>query len=84
MAALKREAAINTAVREGICKILELDTDLAIVGEAENGCDAVALAKKFRPAIVLMDVAMPLLNGFEPTRQILKYLPNTKVLMLLA
>ncbi len=74
----------HTIVREGICKILELDTELEIVGEAENGRDAVALAKKFRPAVVLMDVAMPLLNGFEATRQILKSLPNTKVLILSA
>ena len=74
----------HTIVREGICKILELDSELEIVGEAENGRDAVALAKKFCPAVVLMDIAMPLLNGFEASRQILKSLPDTKVLILSA
>ena len=55
-----------------------------MVGEAQDGRQAVALAKKLRPDVVLMDIAMPLLNGLEATRQILKALPATKVLMLSA
>ena len=71
-------------VREGFRKMLELDPDLEVVGEARNGREAVALAKKLRPAVVLMDIAMPLLNGLEATRQVIKALPATKVLILSA
>src|SRR6187401_1322160 len=71
-------------VREGFRKMLELEDDLQVVGEAQNGRHAVAMAIKFRPAVVLMDIAMPLLNGLEATRQVLKAVPNTKVLILSA
>ena len=64
--------------------LLELEKDLQIVGEAEDGRQAVALVKKLRPAVVLMDIAMPLLNGLEATRQIRKDFPDTKVLILSA
>jgi DNA-binding NarL/FixJ family response regulator len=74
----------HTIVREGFRKMLELEDDFEIVGEAQDGRKAVALAKKLRPAVVLMDIAMPLLNGLEATRQILKALPQTKVLILSA
>ena len=71
-------------MREGLRMVLELEKDLQIVGEAEDGRQAVALVKKLRPAVVLMDIAMPLLNGLEATRQIRKDLPDTKVLILSA
>ncbi len=74
----------HTIVREGFRRMLELETDLEVVGEARDGRQAVALVKKLRPAVVLMDIAMPLLNGLEATRQILKAIPGTKVLMLSA
>ena len=64
--------------------LLEMEKDLQIVGEAEDGRQAVALVKKLRPAVVLMDIAMPLLNGLEATRQIRKDFPDTKVLILSA
>ena len=71
-------------VREGLRMLLELEKDLQIVGEAEDGRQAVALVKKLRPAVVLMDIAMPLLNGLEATRQIRQDYPDTKVLILSA
>jgi DNA-binding NarL/FixJ family response regulator len=74
----------HTIVREGFRKMLELDADLEVVGEAENGRQAVVLVKKLRPAVVVMDIAMPLLNGLEATRQILKAVPNTRILILSA
>jgi DNA-binding NarL/FixJ family response regulator len=74
----------NRVVRKAFRKILELENDLEVVGEAKNGHQAVAMAKKLRPAVVLMDIAMPLLNGLQATRQILKAAPATKVLMLSA
>ena len=74
----------NGVVRREFRQLLELEDDLEVVGEAKNGLQAVALVKKLRPAVVLMDIAMPLLNGLHATRQILKAAPATKVLMLSA
>jgi DNA-binding NarL/FixJ family response regulator len=74
----------HTIVREGFRRMLELEADLEVVGEAQDGREAVALVKKLRPAVVLMDIAMPRLNGLEATRQLLKVAPATKVLMLSA
>jgi len=74
----------HTIVREGFRKMLELEDDLEVVGEAEDGRQAVAMVKKLRPAVVVMDIAMPRLNGLEATRQIHKAIPATKVLILSA
>src|SRR5512137_1640044 len=74
----------HTIVREGFRKMLEMEKDLQVVGEAEDGRQAVAMVKKLRPAVVLMDIAMPRLNGLEATRQVLKAVPTTKVIMLSA
>jgi DNA-binding NarL/FixJ family response regulator len=74
----------NGLVRKEFKKILELEDDLEVVGEAKNGHQAVTMVKKLRPALVLMDVTMPLLNGLQATCQILKAVPTTKVLMLSA
>jgi len=72
----------NGIVRKGFKKILELEADLEVIGEAKNGRQAVAMVKKLRPELVLMDVSMPLLNGLQATCQILDAVPATKVLML--
>jgi DNA-binding NarL/FixJ family response regulator len=74
----------HAIVREGFRKMLELEDDLQVVGEAQDGRQAVALVKKLRPAVVVMDIAMPLLNGLEATRQILKAVPGTRILILSA
>lgn len=74
----------HTIVREGFRKMLELEADIEIVGEAQDGRQTVALARKLLPNVVLMDIAMPQLNGLEATRQLLKILPATKVLILSA
>ena len=71
-------------VREGLRSLLKRESDIEVVGEAETGRQAVAMVKKLRPAVVLMDIAMPLLNGLEATRQILETVPATKVLTLSA
>ena len=74
----------HTIVREGFRKMLEIEDDLQVVGEAEDGRQAVVMVRKLRPAVVLMDIAMPRLNGLEATRQVLKAVPATKVLILSA
>ena len=74
----------HTIVREGLRRILDLDADLQVVGEAQDGRQAVTQVRKLRPDVVLMDIAMPLLNGFEATRQLLKALPASRVVILSA
>jgi two-component system, NarL family, nitrate/nitrite response regulator NarL len=71
-------------VREGLRALLLAEDDIAVVGEAETGHRAVALARKLHPDVVVMDIAMPLLNGLEATRQILEDVPGTRVLILSA
>src|ERR1044071_5561233 len=71
-------------VREGFRCVLKDEPDIEVVGEAENGRQAMQLIRKLRPAVVVMDIAMPLLNGLEATRQIRKECPDTKVLILSA
>jgi len=71
-------------VREGFRLLLNHEKDIEVVGEAETGRQAVQLTRKLRPAVVVMDIAMPLLNGLEATRQIRKDFPDTRVLILSA
>jgi len=74
----------HTVVREGFRMLLDAEADLEVVGEAQTGRQAVELTKRLRPSVVVMDIAMPLLNGLEATRQIRKAFPNTKVVLLSA
>src|SRR5258708_3412513 len=72
----------HTIVRQGFRLLLEGEPDIAVVGEAETGRQAVQLVRKLRPDVVVMDIAMPQLNGLEATRQIIKEAPSTKVVIL--
>jgi two-component system, NarL family, nitrate/nitrite response regulator NarL len=74
----------HMVVREGLRKLLEAEDDLEVVGEAETGRQALEMTRRLRPAVVVMDIAMPLLNGLEATRQILKQVPGVKILILSA
>jgi DNA-binding NarL/FixJ family response regulator len=68
--------------REGLRLLLETADDIEVVGEADNGSRAVGEAKRLRPDVVLMDLAMPLLNGVEAARRISREVPGVKVLIL--
>ena len=72
----------HALVRQGFRRILEDDPDLQVAGEAGNGLDAVALVKKTDPDVVVMDMAMPEMNGLHATMEMLKQRPGTKVLIL--
>jgi DNA-binding NarL/FixJ family response regulator len=68
--------------REGLRSLLDATDDIDVVGEAANGYRAVAEAKRVHPNVVLMDIAMPLLNGMEAARRIARQVPAAKVLVL--
>jgi DNA-binding NarL/FixJ family response regulator len=72
----------HTLVRQGLGKILEERHEWEVVAQAEEGREAVRLALALVPDVVILDVAMPLLNGIEATRQIVRRAPSVKVLML--
>src|SRR5262249_25432549 len=72
----------HTVVRQGLRALLMAEGDIDIVGEAENGRQAVQVARKLEPDVAVVDIAMPQLNGLEATRQITRLLPSTKVLIL--
>ncbi len=72
----------HKVVRQGLRMFLRIDPELAIVGEAANGLEALALARELKPDVVLMDVLMPGMNGIAATEAIRRELPDTEVLAL--
>lgn len=72
----------HTIVRKGIRVLLDEEADIEVVGEAENGQEAIDLVEEFLPDLILIDNTMPILNGLEATRQIKKRFPNVKILVL--
>jgi NarL family two-component system response regulator LiaR len=69
-------------MRDGIKTILERSQEFRVVGEAENGSDAVNLSRKIHPDLVLMDIGLPGMNGIEATTEVLRHCPSSRVMML--
>lgn len=72
----------HSLVRRGFRRILEDEPDIEVAGEASDGEEAVRMAQKLRPKVILMDCALPALSGLEATRKVLEQLPETLILML--
>ena len=72
----------HTIVREGLRLLIDSTRDIKVVGEAQDGREAVRLAEQLQPEVVVMDLVMPQLNGVEATRQIMRSNPTAKVLVL--
>jgi DNA-binding NarL/FixJ family response regulator len=70
----------HTILRQGLAQMLEQESDIDIVGEAENGEQAVALAAQMLPDVVLMDMSMPIMNGIEAAREIHHGLPEVRII----
>jgi two-component system, NarL family, response regulator NreC len=72
----------HTLIRAGLRMVVDSEPDLTVVGEANDGREAVRLAGQLKPDVVVMDIGMPKLNGIEASRQIRTELPDTQVVML--
>lgn len=72
----------HVVVRQGLRKVLEEQEGWQVVAEAGNGREAVQLSEQFKPDVTILDIAMPLLNGIEATRQIARRVPSTRILVL--
>jgi two-component system, NarL family, response regulator LiaR len=72
----------HKVVRRGLRGFLELDPELEVVGEAANGEEAVAMARRIEPDVVLMDLLMPVMDGIEATREICREMPEVEVVAL--
>jgi DNA-binding NarL/FixJ family response regulator len=72
----------HTIVRQGLARLLSDQPGLEVVGQAVNGRDAVEMAEKLNPDVIIMDIGMPKMNGIEASKKIRKLLPRTKILIL--
>jgi two-component system response regulator NreC len=72
----------HEAVRKGVCAILSSRLDIEVCGEAGDGKEAIEKAKEVRPDLIILDVTMPVLSGFDAAREIRKILPEVRILML--
>jgi DNA-binding NarL/FixJ family response regulator len=72
----------HALLRKSLRRMLDDDPELAVIGEASNGAEAVELARELAPQVVVMDLAMPLMDGIQATRHILRLAPATAILML--
>jgi DNA-binding NarL/FixJ family response regulator len=69
-------------IRQGICKLLEDLGDIQVVGEADNGADAIRLTQELRPDVLVLDISMPELNGLDALKQMMNFDPRPKVVIL--
>ncbi len=72
----------HSIVRDGLRALLDAESDIRVVGDATNGREAVRLARQLRPDVMIMDIAMPEMNGIEATESIREASPSTQVLIL--
>jgi len=72
----------QSLIRQGLRALLELEADIKIVGEAENGQIAINLVKELKPNVILMDIRMPIMDGVAATKEISHHFPHSKILIL--
>lgn len=72
----------HTILRKGLCSLLENEFGIEVVGESENGREAIEKTELLKPDVLVLDISMPLLNGIEVTRKLIKKFPDLKILVL--
>ena len=71
----------NAAIREALCEMFEIEHDYDLCAEAANGAEAIALAKQWRPDLIILDLSMPEMNGFDAAREIKRILPDVRIIL---
>jgi CheY-like chemotaxis protein len=71
----------DPVIRKALCEMFEIEEDYDICAEAVNGQEAIALAKKHRPDLVILDLSMPVMNGYDAAREIKLILPGTRIIL---
>jgi CheY-like chemotaxis protein len=71
----------NPAVRKALCEIFEIEEDYDLCAEAVNGAEAIALAKQWRPDLVILDLSMPEMNGYDAAREIKRIMPDVRIIL---
>ena len=71
----------KAAIRKALCEMFEIEEDYDICAEAVNGQEAIALAEKHRPDLVILDLSMPIMNGYDAAREIRRILPGTRIIL---
>ena len=72
----------HTAVRKGVCTLLSSRNDLEVCGEAQDGKEAIEKARELEPDLIIIDITMPVLDGFSAVREIRKFMPDVPILIL--
>jgi CheY-like chemotaxis protein len=71
----------NAAIRKALCEMFEIEEDYDLCAEATNGAEAIALAKQWRPHLVILDLSMPEMNGFDAAREIKRIMPDVRIIL---
>ena len=71
----------NPVIRKALCEMFEIEEDYDLCAEAVNGEEAIALVKKHRPDLVILDLSMPILNGYDAAREIKRIMPNVPIIL---
>jgi CheY-like chemotaxis protein len=71
----------KAAIRKALCEMFEIEEDYDLCAEATNGVEAIALAKQWRPDLVILDLSMPVMNGYDAAREIKRILPGTPIIL---
>jgi YesN/AraC family two-component response regulator len=71
----------NAAIRKGLCEMFEIEEDYDLCAEATNGTEAIALAKQWRPDLIILDLSMPEMNGFDAAREIKRIMPDVRIIL---
>jgi|ERR1700732_243180 CheY-like chemotaxis protein len=71
----------NPAIRKALCEMFEVEEDYDICAEATNGEEAIALAKKHKPDLIILDLSMPIMNGLDAARELKRILPQIPIIL---